>query len=599
MLEYPDYIQRCFYQCTSWDPENSYDDVLRTSKNLLSFTIPSGFKFCLSAKNSEYSYSSLSIAQFNRVTASLAYMYSSVDMTGVYQDSTHLPLQSLLQSYRFVQPHSANQWPFNGSNLRKGNERPYMMYGKMYFPSQFLEGMLIKRLSNTSQIIVKFISSPKLQKLANPASIISLQFQRQTPSNSMEFIFSSKDALTGFRYLYNFGTSSNQHTDNSNSNSNSSSNSHAHNNHNYNHNHNRINSSLDSHNQDTNHNHQHTTTPQLPTESSLLSLGCELWFAPYSMSPGLSTALRYSTHLTSSGKPLTITLALNPLLGTVESTYAIKTDINSTFCSKYSFNLYSYESDLSLGVNFLRFATRPPFFDSGSDSSIHENSLGLNALGNATNEPSIPGLLHVTDSDSAGSGSGSGSGSNGTATFNSSISRSANSGSSNPNPSSTALSVPHHSHSADGSGAHPTPYSPLQAHNSNRSSTSLSNKRKQQQQKQQQQHHQLNDEQHEQLMHSFLLTTQTQVANSAATHFISSFNNSNFQSSFKATMSLSKKDLLIAWEGKFKDCWCLSSGVSLGLGEFGQGSGQSGSGNGNGVARLIGYGVEFQYGSGS
>ncbi|GME97488.1 unnamed protein product [Ambrosiozyma monospora] len=270
-------------------------------------------------------------------------MYSSVDMTGVYQDSTHLPLQSLLQSYRFVQPHSTNQWP---SDLRKGNERPYMMYGKMYFPSQFLEGMLIKRLSNTSQVIVKFISSPKLQKLANPASIISLQFQRQTPSNSMEFIFSSKDALTGFRYLYNFGTSSNQYT----SNANSSSNYHVHNNHNHNH----INSSLDPQNQDTNHNHQHTT-PQLPTESSLLSLGCELWFAPYSMSPGLSTALRYSTHLTSSGKPLTITLAMNPLLGTVESTYAIKTDINSTFCSKYSFNLYSYESDLSLGVNFLRF----------------------------------------------------------------------------------------------------------------------------------------------------------------------------------------------------------------------------------------------------
>ncbi|GMF03394.1 unnamed protein product [Ambrosiozyma monospora] len=104
-------------------------------------------------------------------------------------------------------------------------------------------------------------------------------------------------------------------------------------------------------------------------------------------------------------------------------------------------------------------------------------------------------------------------------------------------------------------------------------------------------------------MHSFLKTTQTQVANSAASHFVSSFNNSNFQSSFKATMSLSKKNLLIAWEGKFKDCWCLSSGVSLGLGEFGQSSpgGQcgSGSGSGNGGARLIGYGVEFQYGSGS
>ncbi|ODV83608.1 hypothetical protein CANARDRAFT_9425 [[Candida] arabinofermentans NRRL YB-2248] len=291
-----DYTQRCFYTASNWNDENSYESILATSKNLLNFKIPDRFKLNISSKNTEYSYSSVTLSQLNKLSGSLAYMYCSADLKDEYQSSKNLQLQSVLQGYRLIQPSSS-------SSLLKTNQRPILLYGKMYFPSQFLEAMIIKRISLNSQLILKFINTPKLNKLQNSTSIMTLYYQKQNEKSSQDFIFCTNEALFGFRNLYNIGNNSNS------------------------------------------------------DDSSLLSIGFELWYASKSMSPGISTALRYSTHLSSSGKPLTMTLAINPLLGSIESTYAIKTDLSSTFISKYDFNIYSYESDLTLGFDIWRYAS--------------------------------------------------------------------------------------------------------------------------------------------------------------------------------------------------------------------------------------------------
>ncbi|ONH67459.1 Mitochondrial distribution and morphology protein 10 [Cyberlindnera fabianii] len=59
------------------------------------------------------------------------------------------------------------------------------------------------------------------------------------------------------------------------------------------------------------------------------------------------------------GKPLNITLAANPLLGHISSTYSVKTSINTTFSSRYDFNIYSYDSNLSFGCELWR-SNGPP-----------------------------------------------------------------------------------------------------------------------------------------------------------------------------------------------------------------------------------------------
>ncbi|KAG7865944.1 hypothetical protein KL918_003932 [Ogataea parapolymorpha] len=285
-----EYIQKCFYISTLWNRDNSYESFLATSRQVLDFPIPSGFSMTVSSKNTENSFTSISISQLGELAGSLSYMYSSVDLASAYNDTASVSLQSMFEGYRLL----------SSPRISNYSQRPTLLYGKMYFPSQFLEGMFIKRLSENSQLLIKFINTPKLNKLYNSTTIMNICYQRQTPKSAQEYVFSTNEALFGLRYIYNLGA------------------------------------------------------PTPAADASLFSVGCELWCAAQSLAPGMSTGLRYSTHLTSSGKPLTMTLVINPLLGSIESTYAIKTSVLSTFVSKYNFNVYSYESDLSLGCHLWR-----------------------------------------------------------------------------------------------------------------------------------------------------------------------------------------------------------------------------------------------------
>ncbi|VEU24024.1 DEKNAAC105159, partial [Brettanomyces naardenensis] len=209
MLTYMDYVQRCFYDATGWNDDMSYEQILRTSNNLLHFPIPSGFKLSVSSKNTEYSYSSINFSQLSRLTGSLSYLYSSIDLKDHYQPSQTLPLRSVFEDYHFVRSprqqrlHESQMTPLQ---ISMAKSRPFIFYGKMYFPSQFLEGMMIKRLSNNVQLMMKFINTPKLRKLANNSTILTLYIQRQTPRSSTDFIFSSNEALLGLRYLYKLGS---------------------------------------------------------------------------------------------------------------------------------------------------------------------------------------------------------------------------------------------------------------------------------------------------------------------------------------------------------------------------------------------------------
>lgn len=304
-----DYVQRCFSDATGWDQNMSYEQILRTSDNMLDFAIPSGFKLSVASKNTEYSYSTATLHQLSRISGSLSYIYSSIDLKNTYLGTGVLPLKSVLDDYCFIRsPKQERLWQQNLA-LSQGvlkNSKPYMLYGKMYFPSQFLEAMVVKRFNANNQLTMKFINTPKLRKMTKNSSMMTLCFQRQNANHSTDFLFYSPESLLGLRCLYKLGSDFSL----------SSSTGFA--------------------------------------DSTSLSLGFEMWYALMSMSPGLSTAARYSTHISSSGKPLTMTLALNPLLGTIESTYTIKPGLNSTFASKYKFNIYSYESDLLLGFSLLR-----------------------------------------------------------------------------------------------------------------------------------------------------------------------------------------------------------------------------------------------------
>jgi distribution and morphology protein 10 len=81
-----------------------------------------------------------------------------------------------------------------------------------------------------------------------------------------------------------------------------------------------------------------------------LSVGGEVYFSPVNKSGGLSTGLRFTTLPVHTGFPYTMTLTVNPLMGSLNGSYAVKAGRNIALCSRFDFNVYSYESDVSVGV---------------------------------------------------------------------------------------------------------------------------------------------------------------------------------------------------------------------------------------------------------
>jgi distribution and morphology protein 10 len=62
----------------------------------------------------------------------------------------------------------------------------------------------------------------------------------------------------------------------------------------------------------------------------------------------VSTGFRF-TSLPAQLNPLTVTMTVTPLMGQISTSYAIKASPYSAFCSRFNFNLYSYESELVVG----------------------------------------------------------------------------------------------------------------------------------------------------------------------------------------------------------------------------------------------------------
>ncbi|ODV72754.1 Mdm10p CYBJADRAFT_173756 [Cyberlindnera jadinii NRRL Y-1542] len=286
-----DYILQSFYRASGWSEDNSYENIVATSEALIDFQIPNDVKLCVGSKSSENTATQLTLSNSGSINGSLAYLYTSAPLKDVL-GTKDLSLQDAINGYRVIRP----VYPLS-KPVKVDKFSPHTLYyGRMYFPGSALEAMVIKRWSKTSQLLVKCVSSDKLKNNGT----MTFYWQRDTGRLSQEYIFSTNEALLGFRCLYNFSQGAK-----------------------------RLNTAL--------------------YNNSSLSVGTELWFGTANMSPGVSTALRYSTQSTYTGKPLTMTLACNPLLGHISSTYSVKTSTNSTFSSRYDFNIYSYDSNLSFG----------------------------------------------------------------------------------------------------------------------------------------------------------------------------------------------------------------------------------------------------------
>jgi len=193
---------------------------------------------------------------------------------------------------------------------RRIDKRDALFYGRLYLPQSHLEALYLKRISPTQQLKLSAVSNSKLR---NGGTILALH-QYDVGKYSTESLYSTDGGLLGIRGLYNFGP--------------------------------------DPRNGET----VKPLAEELP--QGRFSAGGELYYGALNKSGGVSVGGRFATMPSHRGIPFTASLTLNPLMGNISSTYAVRAGPNLSLCSKFDFNVYSYESDVMMGCELWRMKVR-------------------------------------------------------------------------------------------------------------------------------------------------------------------------------------------------------------------------------------------------
>ncbi|KAF2103862.1 mitochondrial distribution and morphology protein 10 [Rhizodiscina lignyota] len=311
MFGFMDYVQHAFYNATHWNHDNSYANLTATAQSLLNFDIPRGLRLHVSSLSAPNFATSYTLGSVGVVDGSISYLYSSLQLRAPSK-SGEIDLRNVIRGYRHSRELRAPDNPYWWETWQRGkrtDRRDALLYGRLYLPRSTLEALYLRRISPTRQLKVSAVSD---STLANGGTVLAV-LQNDYGKYSTEYLYSTDSGLLGVRGLYNFGP-------------------------------------------DPRH------TPKLPPALEALqepvvgrfSAGAELYYGLLNKSGGVSTGVRFTTLPRHTGFPYTMTVTLNPLMGNLSSTYAVKAGQNLALCSRFDFNFYSYESDLQLGMELWR-----------------------------------------------------------------------------------------------------------------------------------------------------------------------------------------------------------------------------------------------------
>jgi len=103
------------------------------------------------------------------------------------------------------------------------------------------------------------------------------------------------------------------------------------------------------------------------------SAGGEIYFSAQERSAGISTGVRFVTVPESAGGPAQpptyVTATLNPIMGQLQAAYAVQVGRDASLASRFDFNLYSYDADLTVGGEWFYRRAPPPAPSASSSSS--------------------------------------------------------------------------------------------------------------------------------------------------------------------------------------------------------------------------------------
>lgn len=325
MRDFMDYVLAAFHSTSGWNVDNSYASLTTTATNLLDFHLPHGIRLHVSSLSAPNFATSYALGSKGVVDGNLSFLYSSLALK-IASRSSHLPLANLVRGYRQLRQLSLPEEGSNVRNAQQGDEivdglkrKDTLLFGRLYLPSSTLEALYLRRLSPNRLLRLSCVSDATLP---NGGTLLAL-LQNDYGKYTTEYLYSTDSALLGFRALYNFGYDPRYPLDQQ---------------------------------------QVPIRPPRHPWDhqNGRLSAGAEAYFSPINKSGGISTGLRFTTLPIHTGFPYTMTLTLNPLMGNLSSSYAVKAGPNLSLCSRFDFNVYSYESDVSLGMELWQREQRRP-----------------------------------------------------------------------------------------------------------------------------------------------------------------------------------------------------------------------------------------------
>ncbi|KAL8763210.1 MAG: hypothetical protein Q9184_000927 [Pyrenodesmia sp. 2 TL-2023] len=332
MLDFMDYVQNAFYEASHWNRNNSYGTLTTTSQALLDFSTPLGLRLHISSLSSPHFASSYSLASTGLLSGSLSYLYTSLSLPSHLSATRSLPLPAFTPtSYRQLLPLRPPDPPWWWEIWHAGkriDNRDALLYGRLYLPRSTLEALYLRRLSPTTQVKINAVSDARLP---NGGSVLALLAQDRGKW-SAEYLFSTDSALLGVRGLYNFGPDPRNPGNPTKS------------------------LAMDD---------LAAMVPDVSTGSkeavgtgeqvSRFSAGAEVYYGLLNKSGGMSTGVRFATLPAHTGFPYTMTLTLNPLMGSLSSSYSVRAGELLSLSSRFDFNVYSYESGVVMGMELWKF----------------------------------------------------------------------------------------------------------------------------------------------------------------------------------------------------------------------------------------------------
>jgi distribution and morphology protein 10 len=394
MHDFVSHVLRKYYVQTDWNPFNSYLHLTSSSHAVLDFAIPTGLSLSISASPSPPFFTTYRLRALPTLSGALGYIYASVedddgnskgiDIGGSSKD---IRFKQVIDRFRILD----TPWTPTGKEEvfqagKRVDRRDYMLYGCMHVPSSRVDALFTTRLSSTWQLLMTAISTPPrgstrpsshphgISEKASDASIgttasqatsvgglppgatnLQINLQNDTGRWFTEYSYSVDDGLLGFRVLHNLGQIG-RHNE-------------------------ALNSDATSEERKKEERVDEESTLESVVGGGLqgrFSVGAELFFSPLEKSAGLSTGVRFTTlpenvpslasSLTSqasptsllmhdlqhqpSQPPTTITATLNPMMGHLSTAYAARMTRDIVACSRFDFNVYSYDSDLTLGAEY-------------------------------------------------------------------------------------------------------------------------------------------------------------------------------------------------------------------------------------------------------